>query len=50
MKVRYEELKEICDHLTREHNLPDSCQAMKELVKLWSRGCNEEVAKRGRND
>jgi len=45
LHVKYERLKKIHDHLRREHGLPEGCEAIHDLWKLWVRGCDEAVTR-----
>ena len=46
VKIHYSKIKEVVDHLNREHGMEGKCEAISFLNKLWSMGCDAECSAR----
>jgi hypothetical protein len=42
VKVHYEKILQIVDHLKQEHNMSEKCEAIKALQMIWSKGCDAQ--------
>ncbi len=49
VKLHYSKIKEVVDHLSREHGMEGKCEAITFLVKLWTMGCDAQCAARERD-